>query len=74
MIFPKPAIGDGSGEMKRLKSDKLYTRVYQEIRNYIVENDLTAGDKLPSEMEMCQTLGVSRNVVREALKSLQIMG
>jgi DNA-binding FadR family transcriptional regulator len=60
--------------MKNLKQDKLYQRVYDEIRNYIVANNLKSGDKLPSEAELCETLGVSRNVVREALKALQLMG
>ena len=60
--------------MKNLKQDKLYQRVYDEIRNYIVTNNLKSGDKLPSEAELCETLGVSRNVVREALKALQLMG
>lgn len=62
------------GEMKNLKSRKLYLQVYDEIRNYIDENHLVPGDKLPSEMKMCEMLGVSRNVLREAIKSLEITG
>ncbi len=61
-------------ELHNLKSKKLYLRVYDEIREYIIRNKLQPGDKLPTEMEMCQMLGVSRNVIREAIKSLEITG
>lgn len=60
--------------MKNLKSKKLYLQVYEELRRYIVQNNLRPGDKLPTEMEMCETLGVSRNVLREAIKTLEIIG
>lgn len=62
------------GEMKNLKSKKLYLQVYDELCNYIRTNDLQPGDKLPTEMEMTATLGVSRNVLREAIKALEITG
>lgn len=60
--------------MENLKSEKLYIRVFNEIRKYIVTNNLAAGDKLPTEHEMCDMLGVSRNVLREAIKALEIIG
>lgn len=60
--------------MKNLKSEKLYFRVYEQLREYIAVNQLTAGDKLPTESEMCVAMGVSRNVLREAIKTLEITG
>lgn len=63
-----------SNSMKNLKSKKLYLQVYDEIRKYITMNQLQPGDKLPTELEMCSSLGVSRNVLREAIKSLEITG
>ncbi|NBK26103.1 MAG: FadR family transcriptional regulator, partial [Spirochaetia bacterium] len=60
--------------MKNLKSKKLYLQVYDELRHYILKNNLKPGDKIPTEMEMSQTLGVSRNVLREAIKTLEILG
>lgn len=63
-----------SNGMKNLKSRRLYLQVYDEIKNYIEKNHLMPGDKLPSEMKMCEMLGVSRNVLREAIKSLEITG
>lgn len=61
-------------KMKNLKAPKLYLQVYNEIKDYILKNQLKPGDKLPTEMEMCELLGVSRNVLREAIKSLEITG
>ncbi|MGD9927782.1 MAG: FadR/GntR family transcriptional regulator [Sphaerochaeta sp.] len=60
--------------MKNLKNKKLYLQVYEELRGYIVQNNLRPGDKLPTEMEMASALGVSRNVLREAIKTLEIIG
>ncbi len=60
--------------MKNLKNKKLYLQVYEELRGYIVQNNLQPGDKLPTEMEMSKALGVSRNVLREAIKTLEIIG
>ena len=60
--------------MKNFKNDKLYSLVFNEIKSYIIDKPLGPGDKLPTEMEMCEKMGVSRNVLREALKSLQMMG
>ena len=39
----------------------------------IIEN-YSIGDRLPSEQELSETLGVSRNSIREAMKSLAIAG
>lgn len=48
--------------------------VSERIRGYILEHNLKAGDKLPSEKQLIDSLGVSRTVVREALKSLEMIG
>lgn len=44
------------------------------IREYIFENALTAGDRLPTEAELMRILGVSRSTVREAIKQVQMGG
>jgi len=44
------------------------------IIDYIRENNLRVGDKLPSEANFVQQLTVSRTVVREAYKSLAALG
>lgn len=58
----------------RSRTDKLYLQVFREIRQYIVDQNLQPGDTLPTEQQLCQKLGVSRNVLREAIKSMEVMG
>lgn len=52
----------------------LYISVQDAIKDYIFENNLQPGDPLPSENELADQLGVSRNSVREAVKALVSLG
>ena len=56
------------------KPTTLVDSVEASINNYIRTNGLVAGDKLPSEEEFAESLGVSRNVVREALSRMKSFG
>jgi GntR family transcriptional repressor for pyruvate dehydrogenase complex len=40
----------------------------------LIRGSWTEGEKIPSERELCQKLGVGRASLREALKALEIMG
>lgn len=42
----------------------------ERIKHYILSNGLRPGDGLPSEADLCATLGVSRSNVREAMRTL----
>lgn len=42
----------------------------EDIKQYIKENNMVPGDKLPTEKELSALLGVGRNTVREALRLL----
>jgi GntR family transcriptional regulator, transcriptional repressor for pyruvate dehydrogenase complex len=44
------------------------------IRGLIASNGLGVGDSLPTERELCQRFGSSRNTVREAMRILQAYG
>lgn len=52
----------------------LTSQVMERVKAYIAENDLKPGSRLPTEKELTTTLGVSRNILREALKSLEAVG
>jgi DNA-binding FadR family transcriptional regulator len=52
----------------------IYREVQDAIRAYILENRLRPGDALPPEGELARQLGVSRNSVREAVRSLESVG
>lgn len=44
------------------------------LREYLKEKSFKPGDALPKEMDLAESLGVSRNVVREALSRLRMLG
>jgi GntR family transcriptional repressor for pyruvate dehydrogenase complex len=48
----------------------LAERVERELQRLIVESRLGEGDRLPSERELASQFGVSRTVVREAVRAL----
>ena len=56
---------------------KLATRMNRAIRDeitgLILSRGLSSGDPLPTETELVEALGVSRNSIREALKALQAL-
>lgn len=41
-----------------------------EIKKHILHHDLRSGDPLPTENQLCEHLGMSRTVVREAIRTL----
>ena len=44
------------------------------IREYLSNKKLKTGDTLPTELELAEALDVSRNVLREALSRLRMLG
>jgi DNA-binding FadR family transcriptional regulator len=67
--------GAQSARLKAMKPRQLlYQAVQEEIKAYIVANSLGPGDALPPETELAQQLNISRNSVREAVKSLEALG
>ena len=52
----------------------LYQQVAEQIQNLIMDGGLLPGDRLPPERELGEHLGVSRTVIREAIKALQERG
>ena len=53
---------------------RLYEKIVEQIEKRIVDGELNAGDKLPSERELAIQFGVSRTSVREAMKALTLRG
>lgn len=49
-------------------------QVTSAILGHIQENDLKPGDMLPAEMTLARELGVSRPLIREAIRSLTALG
>jgi GntR family transcriptional repressor for pyruvate dehydrogenase complex len=53
---------------------RLYEQIADQIQDLIVARSLQPGDKLPSERELAEQLGISRTVVREAIRTLSVRG
>ncbi len=53
---------------------KAYEKVIEYIKGEILKGELKQGEKLPPERELAEQLGVGRNSVREALRTLSLMG
>lgn len=51
-----------------------YEQIVRQIQAAIRDNALSEGDRLPTERELAETFGVSRSVVREAIKVLSAQG
>jgi len=54
--------------------DRLVDRVVNEIQHQIMAGQFTPGMMLPPERELCEQLGVSRTVLREAVRMLVSRG
>ncbi|HBT46687.1 MAG TPA: GntR family transcriptional regulator [Peptococcaceae bacterium] len=61
-------------ELKPIHTRKIYEEIVRQIKELIGDGNLKPGDRLPSERELAERLGVSRASVREALTALAAMG
>jgi GntR family transcriptional repressor for pyruvate dehydrogenase complex len=61
-------------DIVKISSDTMADVVELHIRDYFKKKLFKPGDALPKELELAEALGVSRNVVREALSRLRMLG
>src|SRR4051794_37611046 len=59
---------------KLVDTSSLVDKVEANLVELLKERKLKVGDAIPKEIELGQTLGVSRTVIREALSRLRMMG
>lgn len=57
--------------MAKIQRISLQYEIISYIKNYIQENHLRVGERLPSQSEMIEMMGVSRTALREAIKTLE---
>lgn len=60
--------------MNTLKRTTMTERAAEEIKKYLISGQVKPGDKLLTETEFADQLGVGRSTVREAIRTLQAMG
>jgi len=59
---------------RRVDRRRLYQQIAENIEELILDGTYPPGSRLPAEQELADQYEVSRNVVREALKSLKELG
>jgi len=60
-------------EFEAVRRNRVYEEVAKQIERLILKK-LRPGDKLPSERELAELLRVSRGSIRDAIRSLELMG
>jgi len=63
-----------AGSLKPLDKRSVSTYVMDLVMDYLLQGKLKPGDKLPTELEFAESLGVGRNSIREAMKMLSSLG
>lgn len=60
--------------LKSVDTSSLVDKVEASLVELLQERKLRVGDVIPKEIELAESLGVSRTVIREALTRLRLMG
>lgn len=61
-------------EFKLVDTSSLVDKVEANLVELLQQQKLKVGDSIPKEVDLAETLGVSRTVIREALLRLRLMG
>ncbi len=61
-------------EFRRIRAPRAFEEIADQIRKELSDRRLRAGDRLPPERALAAQFGVSRNTLREALRSLENAG
>jgi len=58
----------------KIKRDRVFEQVSNEIKEQIASGILKPGDRLPPESQLAQNFNVSRQTIREAMRILELSG
>jgi GntR family transcriptional repressor for pyruvate dehydrogenase complex len=61
-------------QLKPIKPRRISDQVFEQLRELIFRGDIAPGQKLMTERELSENLGVSRSSVREAINKLVTLG
>jgi GntR family transcriptional repressor for pyruvate dehydrogenase complex len=65
---------ESTSDFSRVQRTSLSDHILEQITDLISRGLLKPGERIPSEKELCEKFGVGRTSVREALRSLSVMG
>lgn len=60
--------------LKKVSSESVVQQVINALTDAMINRELRPGDKIPTEAEMAEDMGVGRNSIREAIKILVYLG
>lgn len=60
--------------IRKIQTPSTMEAATEAIRDYLLENRLRVGDRLPTEKELASSLGISRNILREAIQHYRTLG
>jgi GntR family transcriptional repressor for pyruvate dehydrogenase complex len=61
-------------EFEAVRKTKVYEQIAQQLQRMILDGLMKVGDKLPPERELAEMLQVSRGSLRDAIRTLELMG
>jgi DNA-binding FadR family transcriptional regulator len=61
-------------QLEAIKTQRLYIKVAEQVSGLVRSGSIKPGDRLPSERDLAEQLGVSRPTIREAMIALEIAG
>src|SRR5213595_1136292 len=72
--MPPPRDSSSAHQFETVRKVRRYEQVAEQIRRLISEGALKPGDLLPPERDLAVRLGVGRSSVRDAVRTLEVMG
>lgn len=61
-------------EFKKIEKQNIADKVFEILKQKILDGSLQAGDKLPAESKLSEELGVSKSSIRVAIQRLNTLG
>lgn len=59
---------------RSIRQSSVVDQIIEHFKNALINGELKAGQRLPSENELCDQFGVGRSAIREAMKVLKALG
>jgi GntR family transcriptional repressor for pyruvate dehydrogenase complex len=63
-----------AGHFREVRKARRYVEVAEQIQRLIAKGTLKPGDRLPAERELAAQFGVGRSSLRDAIRTLEVMG
>ncbi len=61
-------------ELREVRKGRRYEQVAEQVERLILKGVLKPGDRLPPERDLARKFGVARSSIRDAIRTLEVMG